>query len=111
VLLDSKDTELLRDLHLLFPADLSYKEDKGIQSRFTLGAQDAVVSFTVFSQVADDILLEGVDDLGMSHAFIETLDLVLVHGDETGLGVDVLKGLLVQKYGLHQLEETVWVKF
>jgi len=55
--------------------------------------------------------LQSVNDLSVSHALIEAVDLVSVHGNEGFLGDYVFVGFLFCEELLHQLEESLRIEF
>lgn len=55
-------------------------------------------------------MLKGVNDLIVSHACIESLDLVSVHLYKTLLRLNVLVRFLIQEERFHQLKEAIRVE-
>ncbi len=86
--------------YLGLAGDLRYEKDKSVEGGLTSVGQQAS-RLPVFSDVGDHLLLEGVDDLGVGHAGIETVDLLLIHRYETCLRGYVLIGFLVKKKSFH----------
>lgn len=74
---------------------MCHKEDKGVQSSLASLSEQTIALLSVFVDVGDDLLLEGVDDLGVRHACIQPVYLILVHRDETLLRRYVLVRLLL----------------
>lgn len=74
MLFDDKDTKLLWDLDLRLSAYLSDKEDESVQGTLTFLREETIVFLTVLRNIGNYSLLEGIDDLSMSHALIKSVN-------------------------------------